>query len=97
MPKDMMKAGSTAPKVILENDKVRVVELNWKKGLKMKEHSHPDYLVYSFVPMRYKSTSPDGKSKIRSMKKGEIQFFQAETHAVLSLGETGRGIVIELK
>lgn len=97
MPRDVAKAASKYSKVLFENDKVRVVELNWKKGLKIEMHSHPTYLAYAVTPLKYKSTSPDGKTQNRSLKKGEVSWYDAESHAVESLGTTGRALLVELK
>ena len=97
MPRDVAKAASKYSKVLFENGKVRVVELNWKKGLKIEMHSHPTYLAYAVTPLKYKSTSPDGKTQNRSLKKGEVSWYDAESHAVQSLGTTGRALLVELK
>ena len=72
MPVDMTKAAPKASRVLFENDDVRVIELNWKKGLKVEMHSHPKYFAYAITAIRYKSTSPDGKTVKRSIKKGEV-------------------------
>jgi beta-alanine degradation protein BauB len=97
MSKDVHKAASKYSKILLENDSIRVIELNWKKGLKIDMHSHPKYFTYAITPLKYKSTSPDGKTQSRSMKKGEITWYDAESHSVESTGTTGRALVVELK
>jgi quercetin dioxygenase-like cupin family protein len=97
MSQDMHKVASKYSKVLLDNDNVRVVELNWKKGLKIEKHSHPKYFAYAITPLKYKSTSPDGKTQTRSMKKGEITWYDAESHSVESTGTTGRALIVELK
>jgi|SRR5208283_2905865 hypothetical protein len=97
MSVDMTKGASKAAKVLFENDVVRVVELNWKKGLKMPMHSHPKYFTYGITPLKFKSTSPDGKTVKRSIKKGQVEWYPAESHAVESTGPVGRAIIVELK
>jgi len=97
MSVDMTKAASRASKVLFENDDVRVVELNWKKGLKVEMHSHPKYFTYAITPIKYKSTSPDGKTVKRSIEKGQVEWYGAESHAVESAGPVGRAIIVELK
>lgn len=76
---------------------MRVVELNWKKGIKTEMHSHPIYLTCAITPLKYKSTSLDGKTQTRSLKKGEISWHDSESHAFESLGRTGRALIIELR
>ncbi len=83
--------------MFFENDVVRVVELNWKKGLKIEMHSHPTYFAYGITPLKYKSTSPAGKTQNRSLKKGEVRWYAAESHAFESAGSTGRALIVELK
>ncbi|MDA4125455.1 MAG: hypothetical protein OK438_08455 [Thaumarchaeota archaeon] len=97
MPKDIAKAAADSAKVLFENDKVRVIELNWKKGLKIDTHAHPNYFGYGITSLKYKSKSPDGKVKNRTLKKGEVAWYEAESHAVESTGATGRALIVELK
>jgi quercetin dioxygenase-like cupin family protein len=97
MPRDLSKAAPKNMKVLFENERVRVVELNWKKGLKLPMHSHPEYFTYGITSLKYKSTSNDGKVAKRGLKKGEVKWYAAESHAVESVGDTGRAIVVELK
>ncbi len=95
--RDVVKAASKYSNVLLENDRVRDFEINWKNGLKIEMHSHPAYLTYAITPFKYKSTSPEGKTERRSMKKGEISWHGAESHAVESVGTGGRALIVELK
>ncbi len=63
------QSGLRLTKVLFENDVVRVVELSWKKGLKIEMHSNHTYFAYGITPLKYKSTSPAGKTQNRSLKK----------------------------
>ncbi len=84
-------------KFSLRNDRVRVIELNLKKGLKIDMHAHPTYFAYGLAPLKYKSKSPDGKTQNRTLKKSEVIWYEAESHAVESVGTTGRALIVELK
>lgn len=97
MVRDVVKAASEYAKVLFENDHVRVIELNWKNGLKIEKHSHPKYFAYAFTPLKYTSTSSNGKVQYRRMRRGEVQWYAAESHAVSSSRGKGRALVIELK
>ena len=97
MPKDMAAAASEIAKVLFENDQVRVVELKWKTGAKIPMHSHPTYFGYAVTPMKYKSKSPDGKIQTRTVKKGKVQWYEAESHAIESMGPAGQALIVELK
>ncbi len=97
MARDVAKAASEYAKVLFENKHVRVIELTWKNGMKIEEHSHPKYLAYAFSPLKYTSTSPNGKVQHRRMKRGEVKWYAAESHAVSSSRGSGRALVVELK
>ncbi len=97
MPRDIAAAAFDYAKVLFENDVVRVVELIWKKGLKIDMHSHPTYFAYGITPLKYKSMAPNGKTQNRSLKKSEVVWYEAKSHAVESVGRTGRALIVELK
>src|SRR5579859_4344349 len=97
MARNLTDAASKNSKMLLENEKVRVVEIKWKKGLKIPMHSHPAYFAYGITLLKYKSTSKDGKVTRRTIKKGELLWYEAESHAVESIGETGSALIVELK
>src|SRR5262245_44714675 len=79
---DAAKVAPDAYKVLLDNDRVRVLEVRLKAGDKVAMHSHPDYIVYNFEPCKVKFSSPDGSNKEIELKGGEASFRPAESHAV---------------
>jgi hypothetical protein len=97
MARDLAKAAAEYAKVLFENDHVRVTELTWKNGLKIEKHAHPKYFAYAFSPLRYTSTASNGKVQYRRMKRGEVKWYAAESHAVSSSRGNGRALIIELK
>jgi quercetin dioxygenase-like cupin family protein len=97
MPKDMAASASEIAKVLFENDKVKVVELKWKTGAKIPMHTHPTYFAYALTSGKYKSRSSDGKIQTRTMKKGKVQWYDAESHAIDSMGKAGQALIVELK
>ncbi len=98
MAQDAAKVAPESYKVLLENDRVRVLEYRIKPGKKAAMHSHPDNLVYFLTPEKYKFTFPDGKTIDREAKAGEVLFVEAGTHAYENVGSTeAHGLLIELK
>jgi hypothetical protein len=95
MAKSVIKSAPSMTKVLFENDRVRVIELNMKKGEKTGEHTHGAYFAYSVTPFDYKSTS-EGKAVKRKMKASQVDWSDGETHAVEAL-MSGRALVVELK
>ena len=95
---DFTKVAPNSTKVLLENDKVRVVEFWSKKGEKFGMHSHPNYVVYFLSDGKVKTTLPDGKNTETEAKAGTASWSEAVTHANENIGSSDvHGIVIELK
>ena len=98
MAQDVVKVAPESYKVLLENDRVRVLEYRIKPGEKDAMHSHPAYIVYPLSSAKVKFTFPDGKTIEREGKAGEVMFFEAEAHATENVGSTeAHGLIIELK
>lgn len=85
-------------KVLLENDRVRVLDFQLRRGAKENFHSHPSAVTYVLAPFRIRFTFPDGQTRVREAKAGEVLFGEALTHASENIGETdAHGILIEMK
>jgi len=98
MAQDAVKVAPESYKVLLENDRVRVLEFQNKPGMKSAMHSHPAYIVYRFTSGKIKFTLPDGKTFDRESNANEVFFNEGETHTVENLGCTvSHGLLIELK
>jgi quercetin dioxygenase-like cupin family protein len=93
---DVVKVAPDKYKVLLENDRVRVLEYRAKPGDKTPMHSHPSYLIYSFTGGKAKFTAPDGKTTERDLKAGEVTWNNGETHATETMGEA-HVLLVELK
>jgi quercetin dioxygenase-like cupin family protein len=93
---DLVEAAPKQTKVLVDNDKVRVMEVRLAKGDKIPMHSHPDMVVYIIQGGRTKWTSADGKVTETTAKDGETFFRPAVTHAHEHL-DAGHAIVVVLK
>ncbi len=98
LAQDPVTVAPTNFKVLLENDRVRVLEFRSKPGEKIGMHSHPDYFVYNFSAGKTKFTYPDGKTEEREAPAGAAIWRDAETHASEYIG-TGEAhaLLVELK
>src|SRR5215467_731649 len=95
---DAVKVSPETHKVLLENDRVRVLEVRVKPGEKVAMHSHPDSMLYYLSDARLKITYPDGKSEERVVKAGTAVWSKAVTHMAENVGTTElREIHTELK
>ncbi len=96
-PQDAIKAAPNNFKVLLENDRVRVLDFHGNAGEKVAMHSHPAYVSYTVSGSgKSKFTSPDGKTTETEVEVGKALWHDAETHASESTG-TVHALLIELK
>lgn len=95
---DPVKQSPDKYKVVLNNDKVRVLDVRLKPGDKSPMHSHPDNVIYVISGGTAKFTDAKGKATDTTMKAGECKWRKAETHAVENTGKTEVHVLnIELK
>ncbi len=95
---DPVAVAPAAFKVLFENERVRVVEVEFAPGVKNPMHSHPDYAIYPLTSYTVKSTSPDGAEKSFEVKSGTVRWSPAVTHADDNVGTTvAHAILFELK
>jgi quercetin dioxygenase-like cupin family protein len=93
---DFVEAAPKQTKVLVDNDRVRVIRVTFKKGDKVPMHSHPDIVVYVLKGGKTKFTNADGKIIDSNAKTGDSYFRPAVTHSHEHL-EDSEAVVIELK
>ena len=85
-------------KVLLENDRVRVLDFQLKRGAKENFHAHPAAVTYVIAPFKIRFTFPDGTTRIREAKAGDVFFGEPLIHASENIGDTdAHGLLIEMK
>ena len=85
-------------RVLLDNHRVRVLELRLRPGEGEPMHSHPDYLVYVLSPATMRMTAADGSTKVVTLRAGEVSFGPPTTHSGENVGGTTlHELIIELK
>ncbi len=95
---DMVKVAPKNCKILLDNDRVRVIRVVTKPGEKIEMHSHPANIVYALTSGKTKFTSADGKTEERELKAGQAVWSEAVTHSAENTGTAeDRALVIELK
>ena len=88
-------------RVVLENERVRVLE--YKSGLGLGVcgqgmHYHPDRVTVTMTSAKVRITNEQGTSVVRDIPAGHVFFGHAETHATERIGGAGTRIfIIELK
>ena len=95
--RDPLKVAGNVYKFIMENDRVRVLEVQFKPGDKAMMHQHPDHVVYTIKGGKANMKS-GGKTGILELKTGQTIFLEAQSHEVENKGKTPIDLlVIELK
>jgi quinol monooxygenase YgiN/quercetin dioxygenase-like cupin family protein len=85
-------------KVLVENDRVRVMDFRLRKGDREALHSHPAHVLYVLEPFTVKFTLGDGTTRMRQVSAGEVLFSDAVIHSPVNVGDTdAHGILVELK
>ena len=72
--------------VLLDNDKVRVVENIRHPGTLAPMHTHKAYIAYFFSPCKIQVTTPNGKTKVKDIPAGKLVWSDGVTHEVKVLG-----------
>lgn len=85
-------------KLVMENDRVRVFDVQFKPGQKAAMHGHPNHVVYVLNDYTLDLRLPDGSSQVVPLKAGQAFWMEAGPHAAENIGKTtGRAIVVEVK
>jgi uncharacterized protein (TIGR02246 family) len=85
-------------KVAFENDKVRVLRINYGPKEKSVMHSHPAGVAIFMNDLRGQFTMPDGTTQKMEVKAGTVNWTDATTHNPENLGDKPFEVIqIELK
>jgi len=95
---DAVKVDPKHYKVEFENDKVRVLRVNYGPHEKSVMHSHPENVAIFLTDGHAQFTMPDGKVVDAPIKAGTTQWDAGGKHNPENLGDTPfELIVVELK
>ena len=85
-------------RVEVDNDRVRVLRINFKPHDKTVEHEHPNGVAVFLTDTRTKFALPGGKTREASSKRGGAIWAPAERHSVENLSnKAAEVILVELK
>jgi len=98
MTEDAVTVAPEHYRVVLENDRVRVLEFRCAPGDKTQMHTHPDQVAVGIDGGDYRFSTPDGQVGEMTLETGQVIFADAVEHATEITGtREARAIVIELK
>ena len=90
-----------AYRVVLENDRLRVLEFVSRPGMGVCGtgiHSHPAHLSIALSAMKARVKTADGKTFVGESKLGDVFWSEAETHETENItGKDARALMVELK
>ena len=85
-------------KVLIENERVRVLDFHLRQGDTEEFHAHPAHVLYVLEPFRIMFKLPGGRTAVREAKAGDVLYSDAVMHSPTNIGETdAHGILVELK
>lgn len=85
-------------KVLLENERVRVLDFRLAKGATEQLHSHPANVAVFLDTFKIRFRFPDGRTGIRDAHLGDVGYSEPVIHASENIGEKdAHGILVELK
>ena len=98
MAEDATKVAPHIYKVLLENERVRMLEVSLEPGASSEMHSHPAYCLYLLTGGKVRFTLPSGETAELELPEGAAMWRDAEEHATENIGGTTiRAIFVEPK
>ncbi len=98
MAQDPVKTDGDKYRMLLENDRVRVLEYRDLPGETTHQHHHPAFVLYALSPFKRKIHLPDGKAIMREFKAGDVLYSDDQTHIGENIGNTpSHAILVEMK
>ena len=95
---DPVKVDPKHYNVELENEKVRVLRINYGAQEKSVMHSHPDGVAIFQTDSHCRFTFPDGKTEEQRFRAGETIYMPAGSHLPENLSDQALNVIlIELK
>ena len=98
MPEDAVTVAPHAYKILVENDRVRVLEFKGGPGVKTEMHTHPSAVAVAISGGKFKFTIADGPTIEAELSAGEAMFTDRVVHSTEVLGtEDVHVLLVELK
>lgn len=95
---DLAVTAGDQAKVVLDNEKVRVIELEIPPGGKTGMHAHGDNLVVYLTGGDATQTTSDGTSTTRHSEEGQVTWSGPVVHETTNTGaQAVKVLVVELK
>lgn len=95
---DPLKVAGATHKLLLDNDRVRVLEFRLKPKESTPSHHHRDGVLYVLSGGNITETLSDGKTNEVTLANGDVKWTDAKSHKVKNSGNTEvKMVIVELK
>jgi quercetin dioxygenase-like cupin family protein len=85
-------------KVVMENERVRVLDYRDSPGQRTSPHYHPDYVLCALSSFKRKLTLAGGREVVVDVKAGQVSSGKAQSHIGENIGDTDTHVlIVELK
>src|SRR5262245_58925465 len=85
-------------KVVLENERVRVLEYRDSPGQRTSPHYHPAYVLCAISSFKRRLTLSGGRNAVVEVKAGQVVWGNAQSHIGENVGDTDTHVlIVELK
>ncbi|BFM42241.1 hypothetical protein CFS9_08820 [Flavobacterium sp. CFS9] len=92
---DPLKAAPNAyKKVLLENERVRIMQVEITPGETIPWHHHPDHTIYALADGKIEITDKGKAPIIMDIKAGDAMYIPAVTHMAKNLGDTTVSLIV---
>jgi hypothetical protein len=96
--RDPVVTDSDKYKVVLENERVRVLEYRDSPGERTSPHHHADFVLCALSAFRRRFVLADGREVVRDVPPGEVAWSKAQSHIGENVGTTDTHVlIVELK
>jgi quercetin dioxygenase-like cupin family protein len=97
-PRDPVVTDGDKYRVVLENERVRVLEYRDSPGQRTSPHYHSDYVLCALSGFKRKFVLADGREAVREVRPGEVAWGKAQSHIGENVGSTETHVlIVELK
>lgn len=97
MKRDPVTTNPDLYRVVMENDRVRVLEYRDRAGDRTTPHEHPDSVMLTLSGFQRRLQQGDRSTDV-TLEAGQVRWLDAQEHAGENIGETPTHVIfVELK
>jgi len=93
MAKDAMNGNS---KVILDNEKVTVIQVEFTPGYAVPMHQDPENVGYVLAGGKMEITKEGKEAEVMELNEGDAMYMAPETHALKNVGTTTVKLIVTI-